>query len=102
VPAHPLLTPWLHGWTCFSQVDILVNNAGLNIPDRALSVMSVEDWHKVLDVNLNGAFHMIHAFLPQARWHCLPPLLLRGCDEPMTHPIWASLSPKAVCAGAAA
>ncbi len=37
------------------QLDILVNNAGV-IRDTLLLTMSVEDWQKVHDVNLQGAF----------------------------------------------
>jgi 3-oxoacyl-[acyl-carrier protein] reductase len=39
------------------QLDILVNNAGV-IHDTLLLTMSVEDWQKVHDVNLTGAFLM--------------------------------------------
>jgi acetoacetyl-CoA reductase/3-oxoacyl-[acyl-carrier protein] reductase len=39
------------------RIDILVNNAGLNV-DRTISKMTVEDWHKVLRVDLSGAFYM--------------------------------------------
>lgn len=39
------------------QLDILVNNAGV-IRDTLLLTMSVEDWQKVHDVNLKGAFLM--------------------------------------------
>ncbi len=39
------------------QLDILVNNAGV-IRDTLLLTMSVEDWQKVHDVNLRGAFLM--------------------------------------------
>jgi NAD(P)-dependent dehydrogenase (short-subunit alcohol dehydrogenase family) len=38
-------------------LDILVNNAGITA-DRPVSKMSVDDWHKVLRVNLSGAFYM--------------------------------------------
>jgi NAD(P)-dependent dehydrogenase (short-subunit alcohol dehydrogenase family) len=38
-------------------LDILVNNAGIT-QDRPVSRMSVDDWHKVLRVNLSGAFYM--------------------------------------------
>lgn len=40
------------------RLDILVNNAGVTI-DRPISKMSVDDWHKVLRVNLSGTFYMI-------------------------------------------
>jgi NAD(P)-dependent dehydrogenase (short-subunit alcohol dehydrogenase family) len=39
------------------RLDILVNNAGVTF-DRPISAMSVDDWHKVLRVNLSGAFYM--------------------------------------------
>ena len=39
------------------RLDILVNNAGVTV-DRPISTMSVDDWHKVLRVNLSGAFYM--------------------------------------------
>jgi NAD(P)-dependent dehydrogenase (short-subunit alcohol dehydrogenase family) len=38
-------------------LDILINNAGIT-QDRPVWRMSVEDWHKVLRVNLSGAFYM--------------------------------------------
>ena len=39
----------------FGQIDVLVNNAGVQVRRRALEV-SEEDWDRVLDVNLRGAF----------------------------------------------
>jgi NAD(P)-dependent dehydrogenase (short-subunit alcohol dehydrogenase family) len=39
------------------RLDILVNNAGIT-QDRPVWKMSVEDWHKVLRVNLSGTFYM--------------------------------------------
>jgi NAD(P)-dependent dehydrogenase (short-subunit alcohol dehydrogenase family) len=39
------------------RLDILVNNAGLTL-DRPILSMTVEDWHKVLRINLSGAFYM--------------------------------------------
>ena len=39
------------------RLDILVNNAGITA-DRPVLKMSVEDWHKVLRVNLSGAFYL--------------------------------------------
>lgn len=51
----------------FGAPAILVNNAGVNIKARALDSLSVEDWNRVIAVNLTGAFHMIHAVLPAMR-----------------------------------
>ncbi|HEX9036554.1 MAG TPA: 3-oxoacyl-ACP reductase FabG [Ktedonobacterales bacterium] len=39
----------------YSQLDILVNNAGI-LRDNLLFKMSEDDWDKVLDVHLKGAF----------------------------------------------
>jgi len=39
----------------FGQLDVFVNNAGIEMPS-ASHEMSLEDWQKVIDVNLTGAF----------------------------------------------
>ncbi len=39
----------------FGTVDLLVNNAGINI-DRPFLELSEEDWDRVVDTNLKGAF----------------------------------------------
>lgn len=39
------------------RLDILVNNAGITL-DRTVSRMSIEEWERVLAVNLSGTFHM--------------------------------------------
>jgi 3-oxoacyl-[acyl-carrier protein] reductase len=48
---------------CFGGIDILVNNAGIT-RDAMLSKMTVDDFQKVLDVNLSGVFHCTQAVLP--------------------------------------
>jgi NAD(P)-dependent dehydrogenase (short-subunit alcohol dehydrogenase family) len=45
------------------RLDILVNNAGVNV-DRTVRRMSAQEWDRVLQVNLSGAFYMSHAALP--------------------------------------
>jgi 3-oxoacyl-[acyl-carrier protein] reductase len=40
----------------FGRIDILINNAGIT-KDRLLMRMNEEDWRKVLEVNLYGAFN---------------------------------------------
>jgi 3-oxoacyl-[acyl-carrier protein] reductase len=47
----------------FGSVDILVNNAGIT-RDRTLLKMSDEEWHNVIDVNLNGVFYCTRAIFP--------------------------------------
>jgi NAD(P)-dependent dehydrogenase (short-subunit alcohol dehydrogenase family) len=42
------------------RLDILVNNAGISI-DKTAAKMSDDDWHKVIGVNLSGAFFIAQA-----------------------------------------
>jgi len=51
----------------FGPVEVLVNSAGMNVPGRAFPVLSDEDWRKVLDTNLSGAYYCVQAFLPGMR-----------------------------------
>ncbi|MEO6036717.1 MAG: SDR family oxidoreductase [Verrucomicrobiota bacterium] len=51
----------------FGDVDLLVNAAGTNAPRRLLNVLSLADYHAMIDTNLNGAFYCVQAFLPQMR-----------------------------------
>jgi acetoacetyl-CoA reductase len=44
------------------RLDILVNNAGITA-DKTVRKMSVEDWDRVVHVNLSGAFYLIRAVL---------------------------------------
>jgi acetoacetyl-CoA reductase len=44
------------------RMDILVNNAGITI-DRTVRKMSVEDWDRVIGINLSGAFYLSRAVL---------------------------------------
>lgn len=48
-------------------VEVLVNAAGTNVPKRALEVLSLEDYHAMIDANLNGAYYITQAFLPAMR-----------------------------------
>src|SRR3954470_6858184 len=50
----------------FGRVDILVNNAGI-LRDVIFHKMSSVDWKDVLDVHLNGSFHMSRACALQFR-----------------------------------
>lgn len=44
----------------FGRLDVLVNNAGCNVRRRALEVTE-EDWNKVVNTNLRGAFFVAQA-----------------------------------------
>lgn len=48
----------------FGRVDALVVNAALLGPRRPLASYPVDAWDEVIDVNVNGAFHAVRAFLP--------------------------------------
>ncbi|MFB6122928.1 MAG: beta-ketoacyl-ACP reductase [Haloferacaceae archaeon] len=50
----------------FGPVDVLVNNAGVTI-DRTFDEMTHEEWRRVVDVNLNGAFNCTKAFFEDVR-----------------------------------
>jgi NAD(P)-dependent dehydrogenase (short-subunit alcohol dehydrogenase family)/acyl dehydratase/putative sterol carrier protein len=41
----------------FSRVDILINNAGI-LRDKGILKMEPENWRAVMDVHLNGAYHV--------------------------------------------
>ena len=49
------------------HVDIPFANAGLNVPGRAMDTLSIENWDKVVNVNLNGSLYLAHAVLPGMR-----------------------------------
>ena len=47
----------------FGKLSILVNNAGI-VKDRTLKNMSQEEWQKVIDINLTGAYNVTKNALP--------------------------------------
>ena len=50
----------------FGKVDILVNNAGIT-RDSFFHKMTPEQWHSVMDVNLNSMFYTCQAVVPHMR-----------------------------------
>ncbi len=44
----------------FERIDIVVNNAGV-IKDKALALMEQDDWHEVMNTNLDGTFNLTRA-----------------------------------------
>jgi 2-dehydro-3-deoxy-L-rhamnonate dehydrogenase (NAD+) len=49
------------------SIDILVNNAGYLGEPVAVEQLRPEDWRRVLDVNLNGAFEVMRKIIPHMR-----------------------------------
>ncbi|MDY5859257.1 MAG: 3-oxoacyl-[acyl-carrier-protein] reductase [Porphyromonas sp.] len=59
-PAHDLVAE-VHQE--FGRIDILVNNAGIT-QDALMMRMTEEQWDNVININLKGAFNLIHAVTP--------------------------------------
>lgn len=47
----------------FGRIDVIVNNAGL-MPLSKLDVLKVDEWNRMIDVNIRGVLHGIAAALP--------------------------------------
>ncbi len=56
----------------FGRLDILVNNAGINTRSSTLD-MTLQDWSRVIEVNLNGTLHFCRA--------ALPPMIAQGAGR---------------------
>lgn len=48
----------------FGRLDIVINNAGI-VRDRTARNLTAEEWQTVIDTNLSGVFHVIHAAIPR-------------------------------------
>lgn len=50
----------------YGQIDVLVNNAGL-MPLSPLDLLKVDEWDRMIDVNIKGVLYGIAAVLPHMR-----------------------------------
>jgi NADP-dependent 3-hydroxy acid dehydrogenase YdfG len=71
----------------FSRIDIVVNAAGINVKKRSLADGSIDDFEKIVETNLRGAFLLSRAVLPAMRKqaggtiiHVVSDSALRGND----------------------
>jgi NADP-dependent 3-hydroxy acid dehydrogenase YdfG len=51
----------------FGRLDVLAHVAGMNTPRRNLHNMEPDEWRRVIDVNLHGAYYFVRAALPILR-----------------------------------
>ncbi|MEW6158102.1 MAG: SDR family oxidoreductase [Verrucomicrobiota bacterium] len=51
----------------FASVELLVNAAGTNTPKRSLEELSLENYRRLMDTNIHGAYYCVQAFLPGMR-----------------------------------
>ncbi|MEX2480847.1 MAG: SDR family oxidoreductase [Gammaproteobacteria bacterium] len=51
----------------FGQLDILVNNAGVSSNSTLIADTPEDAWRHMLDVNLNGIYHLVRAVVPHMR-----------------------------------
>ncbi|HYP32084.1 MAG TPA: SDR family oxidoreductase, partial [Burkholderiaceae bacterium] len=50
----------------FGRIDVMLNNAGL-MPSSPLERLKVDDWERMVDVNIKGVLYGIAAALPHMR-----------------------------------
>ncbi|MNV04421.1 putative oxidoreductase [compost metagenome] len=53
-----------HAERVHGQVDVIVNNAGV-MPLSALSSLKLDEWNRMIDVNIRGVLHGIASVLPR-------------------------------------
>ncbi len=52
-----------HVVATWGRVDVLVNNAGIVGPNKPLTEVADDEWHKVIGVNLDGVFYCCRAVI---------------------------------------
>jgi len=48
-------------------LDVLVNNAGISGPTAPVDEMKLDEWEKVVQINLNGTFYVTHFAVPHLK-----------------------------------
>ncbi len=52
-----------HALKAFGRIDVIINNAGV-MPLSPLAALKVDEWDRMIDVNIRGVLHGIAAVLP--------------------------------------
>nr|WP_308729426.1 SDR family NAD(P)-dependent oxidoreductase [Burkholderia multivorans] len=74
------------------RIDILVNSAGVAGPNSAVTETLDGEWHRTIDVNLNGTFYMCRSAARQMAdrgWAASS--ILRALRAKRATPIWAPI-----------
>lgn len=50
----------------FGQIDVIINNAGV-MPLSPLHELKIDEWNRMIDVNIRGVLHGIASVLPRMR-----------------------------------
>ena len=50
----------------YGTLDVLINNAGIDVT-QSIEDLSIADWQRIINVNLNGAFYLSKAVFKQMR-----------------------------------
>ena len=51
----------------YGRVDVMINNAGL-MPQAPLEQLKIDEWDRMIDVNIKGVLYGIAAVLPHMQW----------------------------------
>jgi 3-oxoacyl-[acyl-carrier protein] reductase len=67
VDAEAVLKAHTETEAALGPVSILVNSAGIAGPNHTLDAYPLADWKRVIDINLNGTFHVNRAVVPSMK-----------------------------------
>ena len=59
-----LMTSMQYAFDLYGHIDILVINAGTDCEKASVDRLDIEEWKRVINVNLNGAFYTAKAAIP--------------------------------------
>src|SRR5690606_10958181 len=48
----------------FGRLDFALNNAGVTTPANAVTDISIEEWHRVMNINVNSLYYCMHYQIP--------------------------------------